>query len=239
LVNSGDLLVSIATGMRPSTAQIALKALELSLKSLPVHVPAVRSAEIHVVCWDGNEVPYYPYGLGGRSAAWQVRHGPKAECLNSSLERYGKLPEWWLTLDDDAVIGERTVPALMSILEVDPSVGLVGAWNDLSEPDRGVLVPQAGHQVQYGVNFCVGGALHLIPRRTLETVGSYDAALVRHEDAEYSARVRAAGMHAVLVRDVAVALLPDDGVVPSYRDRILAMHYSGWDPRSDRKEELA
>jgi GT2 family glycosyltransferase len=152
---------------------------------------------------------------------------------------YGKNPEWWITLDDDTVVGEMTIPNLIDVCAMDDSLGLIGAWNDHSErtPERGNLVRLGDHTVQYdkgGNPFCVGGALHMIPKRALDRVGPY-ADMPRHEDAEYSERIRLSGMSAVLVRTIPVAVLPDDQVVASYRDRIKAMHYGGWDPRADRK----
>jgi hypothetical protein len=193
---------------------------------------------VHVATWDGKTPQFLPRSPLGSVEVFNLSHGVKPELLNKSLEKYGQNPQWWVTLDDDTVVGEMTLPNLLELADLDRSLGLIGAWNDHSErvPERGNLQTLGSHTVQYdrgGNSFCVGGALHLIPKRALDKVGAY-ADMPRHEDAEYTDRIRLAGMCAVLVRTVPVAVLPDDQVVASYRDRIKAMHYGGWDPRADR-----
>ena len=236
---SEDLLVSVATGMRPKTSEIALKALDLSLSVLPTLRPEVDRITVHVGTWDGKVPSYLPASQNGRVKHFNMDYGVKPEILNESLRRYGATPSWWVTLDDDTIVGENTLPGLMQISSLDVNIGLLGAWNDHSErePARGVVRKVGDHDVQYddsGYPFCVGGALHLIPGRVLDRIGPY-ADQPRHEDAEYTDRVRLAGFRAVLVRTVPVAVLPDDNVVEGYRDRIKAMHYGGYDPRVQRK----
>lgn len=230
-----DLLISVATGMRPKTSQIALRAIELAVAVLPTFRPEL-AATVHIATWDSEAPSYLP--TVPQLEVFDMPHGVKPELVNKSLEKYGKNPSWWVTLDDDTVLGEMTLPYLINLAELDESLGLIGAWNDHSErnPERGTTRKLGDHDVQYddgGHSFCVGGALHLIPKRALDRLGPY-ADMPRHEDAEYTDRVRLAGMKAVLVKTVPVAVLPDDKVVASYRDRIRAMHYGGWDPRTDR-----
>lgn len=228
-----SILVSLATGSRPKTAEIALKALEQSLAPLQ----ADFDVELHIGLWAINEkIAYVPKAVS--TVLFEIDKGIKPEIVNRSLHSFGKTPTWWVTLDDDVVISDRTIPNLISVIRDDEHIGLAGAWNDHSErePIRGKVRTVANHQVQYddgGNAFCVGGALHLIPGSVVDKLGPY-MEIPRHEDAEYSHRVRQAGMHAVLVRTSPVVVLPDDGVNSWYRGRIKAMDF-GYDPRRDRE----
>lgn len=231
-----DVLISIATGERPFTAEIALKALTLAIRELKSSRPNT-AVTVHLGVWDGKTPSYLP--VADEVRVFELRHGVKPEILNKSLELYGEPPRYWVTMDDDVVLGFKTLPEMLKLAEQYPEFGLWGAWNDESEQDRGAVQSMSGHQVQWDLNgyppFCVGGAFHLIPRTTVERVGVYPEDRPRHEDAEYSSQVRAAGLRAVLVRSLAVSVLPNDRVIEGYRDRILAMHYGSYDPRNNRR----
>lgn len=251
---SEEVLISLATGDRPRTAEVALKALSLAVAHLKTFRPTVTHVEVHVGAWDDKPPLFVP--VADEVNVFFLRHGVKPEILNHSLTLFQQkrvekdlvetLPDWWFTMDDDIVLGAKTMVELIELAELAPEVGLWGAWNDESErtPPRGVVRQIEGmdHDVQFdnaGHPFCVGGALHLVPRATVKRVGTYADDHPRHEDAEYTDRVRSAGMRAVLVKTLPVTVLPDDGVIEGYRDRIKAMHYGGWDPRANRRAENA
>lgn len=231
------VLISLATGARPFTSEIALKALTLAVRELKTS-GLFTHVTVHLGVWDGKTPSYLP--VADELRVFELRHGVKPEILNHSLRLYGEEhPRWWFTMDDDVVLAAQTLPEMVKLAQQVPAIGLWGAWNDESEQDRGTVVRVGSHLVQNdrgGAPFCVGGALHLVPRETLIKVGSYPDLRPRHEDAEYCNRVRAAGLSAVLVRTLGVAVLPSDGVTEGYRDHILRMHYQNYDPRSRRAE---
>lgn len=221
-------LISVATGRRPRTAEVSLKAMWLHIRD---RVLDEKVIEFHVVRWDktGPE-------MDGPRNLW-LEGGGKPQCLNLSLETFkrehdGELPRTWFTLDDDAVWGMGLTERMEAVLAQDERIGLLGAANEGMERGRGsVQMINTGHEicgseeVQYGTDFCVGGATHAIPRRTLEQIPKYPDVWPRREDELLTQQVRVLGMQACIARTISVAMLPDDRVDPEYRSYLLKRHY--------------
>jgi hypothetical protein len=219
-------LISVATGRRPLTAEVALKALWLHVGD------RVREGtiDLHVIRWHESA----PVLVGARNL-W-LEGAPKPRCLNHSLEVFkhdrGDLPETWLTLDDDVVWTLGVPQRMEAVLRTDLDIWLLGAWNDGGELNRGEVRFMATgdnympvESIQYGVDFCVGGSTHAVPRRTLEVFGGYSERFPRREDEFLSESVREIGKQAAIARSIGVASLPDDQWDPTYRHMVRRMHY--------------
>ena len=217
------ILWSLATGGRPKTAAISLAATAFLASQM-------NDIQVDVVRWkDDTEVPESLNVI-------EMPYTTKPEALNASLaayeDRHG-LPDFWVTTDDDIVLSSDTLTNIIQVMDEDRSIWLGSGWNDGCErnPPRGVLRSVGQHVVQYdngGEPFCVGGALHVIRRELLETLGPYSTDHPRTEDDEFTRRVRGSGHKAVIVRTAVVAIMPDDGVWEEYRPRLLKMHWEGW-----------
>lgn len=174
-----------------------------------------------VVLWDDSDGPPVEAFFLSRPGA------TKQECHAAALEAYrqdrGDLPDVWYVVDDDVVPEVGTFDALAKVLDADVGFGLAGPWHRAQEPNRGQARWHTccEETIQHGTDFVVGGAVHAIPRRTLETIGYPPAGPVpegfsRHDDFNLTQAVRAAGMQAVIVRSRYVILLLDDGQDPDY-----------------------
>lgn len=157
----------------------------------------------------------------------EVPGGSRAEVHNSALEYWrikheGDIPDVWFAVDDDIVPCQNMFDRMEAVLEADPDIFLLGAWNDGSQrQENGVTHGweglKAGEIIQYGVDFNVGGAVQAIPKRAIEQIGVYDPMMVWLEDHDYTQRVRAAGKHAAIARTIFAVVLKDDGDDPNYR----------------------
>jgi len=229
-------LLAFATGGRPLTSGIMQKALHMATREVD------RSQlEIVGVRWQNDTAVRTPFRVicepnchAGRAYNLALRH---------FTLRHGELPEFFFTMDDDALVGTQTLDRMRAILDADHRIGLLGAWNDMSERGRG-LVEVVQHRLgedmvqtdRGGAPFCVGGALHAIPRRALERMaaevipagapvkpGDVYLEEVRREDEALGRRIAHLGMTTAIALTVPVGLLPDDGVDPEYRTRINAL----------------
>lgn len=225
-----SVLIAFATGGRPRTSYVMQAALELAL---PEPVRKSVGIEIHAVRWKKDTTTAFAHKdvLGAYPAkAYDM-------VLSDYHEKHGEYPEYFFTLDDDCIAGRDTYARMMVILDAHPDIGLIGAWNDQSERGRGavgLVQHKMGEDLLQmdddGEPFCVGGAMHAIPRRTIEAVvakssdGLLYPQVIRREDEGLTARVRDLGLHAVLALTIPIALLPDDEIDPNYRNWILAQH---------------
>lgn len=235
-------LIAMPTGGRPTTSRIAQQALGLVLQQRDDTV-------VYVQHWrnDTARLPDFMHV--------SAKDSHPAGCYNAALRWYrrafGRLPEVFFTMDDDVIIGEYTLDKLASILRTDQTIGLLGAWNNLAEPARGhreelsyqIESPlrgatyfgsefngaQTSDTIQYGPGFCVGGALHAIPKFTISLAELYSQDLyenrAREEDAALTHQVTAWGFRVAIAVTVPVAILPDDTFNPWYRSAILRLHY--------------
>jgi hypothetical protein len=221
--------VTWSTGRRPLTA-------ELSIEGLKLQGGVDWQRDFVEIRW--ADTPNYPrdhplvYALGASRGeahniglmTWQGKHG-------------GDLPDVWFCVDDDIVPCRGMFARMVALLEADPNIYLLGAWNDAAErKDDGSYFGQArvlaGEVVQYGTDFAVGGAVQAIPRRTLDEVGMYDPEMVWLEDSDMTARVRQHGKEACIARTVYAVVLNDDGIDPNYRQEMTDIFFA------KRKEKL-
>lgn len=225
-------LVTWSTGRRPYTAQAALDALviqtnrdvERELVIVQWHtVGPLRTYDYRVVDTNGtNRARSHLKGL----ADWQKR--------NEAGEIF---PDYWFCFDDDVVPCRDYFDRMQAICEADPSIGVIGPWNDCAQRQtngdwHGDTKLVAGEWVQYGTDFNVGGAGMCIPKRTLVDVGYYDPEMTWLEDHDFTQRVRAAGLQACVARTVFAVILEDDLYDPAYRGEMTELFLK------NRKEKL-
>ena len=225
-----DVLITMTTGARPETAMISVAALDQAFRHLHEwNISAVVDIrQWHILGPEAlPEYFFYHFSDGGY----------KADLLNASFYWYvvhmGKQPDIWITLDDDVVISVENIVSSVQLLEDKSELGLVGAWNHLSELDRGTLQRHKYMLYQTGNDFCVGGAFHALPKRIFnsqpsayqEDFGIYPAGLMREEDYHLTRIIREQNFDVALLVSHPVVVLSDDEVVPDYRQRILDMHY--------------
>lgn len=221
--------ITWSTGRRPLTAQASLDAIRVQLRPDP--------DEFTVVQWHPNG-PWNTYDYrrittDGTNRAVSHNSGLMAW----SREHDNEMPDYWFTLDDDIVPCRIMFDRMQAVIDEDSAIGLLGAWNDGSQRDGdgdyfGGDAVVAGEVVQYGVDFNVGGAVQLIPKRTLDLLGPYDPEMTWLEDHDYTQRVRQAGYEAAIARTVFAVVLEDDGIEPTYREEMLALFFK------NRKEKL-
>lgn len=214
-------LIAFPTGGRPLTSHVMQQALKLALiDRSDVEVTCIRWREDTETLFPTIDVPNITPG-----AAFNL-------ALANFVVKWGDIPEVFITMNDDTVIGMQTIDRLGAIAFADPQIGVLGAWNDLSERGRGQLMTlnhgMGSDIIQYGEDFCVGGALHLIPKRAISRFYKDEMLYpetLRREDEYFCNKVRTS-MKAVLATTVPIALLPDDKLNPWYRDAIITMHYT-------------
>lgn len=200
-------LISIATGRRPVTSRICFDALALQDRA---------AKEDTIVCVWAPPVDTHPFRQ-------IVRPGlSKPEALNRTLDVWReetgeRWPDVWVTMDDDIVIGQGALRALEAFLGEQENFWLVSAWNCGSQNFKGQLERYGDELVQVGISFCVGGAIHAIPRRALEAIGEYSENTSFYADDNYTARVLDAGKQVGILRSRVAVHLSDDGVDPDYR----------------------
>lgn len=189
-------------------------------------VQSYGSEYLNVIAWDMVVPPQCYEELADRTI-WLLK-ASKPVCHNTALRTYqehtGSFPDIWFTMDDDFILGIGCLLALEAVLNEDTNIGLASVWNCGSQKNKGHLKMVAGEQVQFGDGFTVGGAIHAIPRRTLERVGLYDESRPRHEDSKMTLDVRSSGMDAVIIRSRYAVEIPWDGEDPGYRQWLLDMN---------------
>jgi hypothetical protein len=227
-------------GGRPKTSAVVIPALKMVVDVMrgdltQPGLPNTYEVDVHMMHW-----------MRGYWASWARNYeedgGVKPDLLNKSLRAYmlshPEPPDYWVCMDDDVVLSVGTLQSIFTVLDADEDIYLAGAWNEVSEFGRGNSVMVGGQDVQYGENFCVGGAVHVFPQRAigaLSAAGGVYPDVVREEDVLVTNAVRRLGKKAVLVRSAPVAIMANDGVYPAYYDFILALHYAGYDPRRQGK----
>lgn len=229
-----DILITMPTGARPETAMISVAALDLAFRHLSKwNISAVVDIRQWHPTGPGAFPDYFFHHLSDG--------GYKADLLNTSWLWYnlhtGKSPDVWITLDDDTVVITENIVAAVDLLNDKPEIGLVGAWNHLSELDRGELHRHKYIQYQTGNDFCVGGAFHAIPKRAFnnepgryyQDFDIYPGGVMREEDMYLTKKTRDLGYETAIMLSHPVSVLPDDEYIFDYRQRILEMHYQRLD----------
>lgn len=207
-----NVLVSMSAGRRPKTAQASIDALRLMDPWLVEHLTIVQWAP-------------KPFLNAGGIKVVQRLGASRAQAHNTALYEHRREhgnPDRWLILDDDVVICWGLFERMNAVLEADPDIWILGAWNDGAERNtdgsyRGEVRIVAGETIQYGNDFCVGGAIQMWRRETIEAYGGYDESRPWLEDSSITQRVRDDGHHAVIARTIFGVILRDDNVDPSYR----------------------
>lgn len=215
-------LISLATGRRPVTANHCLWAL----------AQTEGTEDLLVVRWEPGPFPSQVYQR--EIARSHLIGGTKARCQNHALalwqDAHGdESPDVWFTLDDDVICGRGALSACERVLAADPEIGLVGVWNDCSEPLRPDQTETiAGERVQTTRTFdwTVGGPVHAIPRRVLDLGFRYDETNPRHDDWLATREILALGYKVALIVSRYVVVLPDDGTDPDYRAWITETHFA-------------
>lgn len=221
--------ITWTTGRRPYTAQTSLEAIRIQLDP--------PRDEFIIVQWNTvgppNRRDFFTLPSMGTNRAqghnaglawWRDRH-------------HGEWPDYWFALDDDVLPCQRMFERMQAVTDADERIGLLGAWNDGCQRTEdggyhGQTQMVAGEVVQFGTDFNVGGAVSLIPKRTLDRLGPYDPEMTWLEDHDYTQRVRAAGMEAAIARTIFAGILVDDGYEPEYRAQMTAEFFK------NRKEKL-
>lgn len=194
---------------------------------MAMKLQGIRPSQIVAVKWADGE----PSGPAGLSFI-EVPGGSRAACHNAGLDHWmmyrnqGEPPDVWFAVDDDVVPCRGLFDRMERVLAADPSIYLLGAWNDCAERQtngdwHGEQRLVTDEWVQYGTDFNVGGAVQAIPRRTIEEVGTYNEEMVWLEDHDLTTRVRQAGHEAAIARTIFAVVLEDDGVDPTYRQEMV------------------
>lgn len=213
-----SILVSIATGRRPRTAELALACLRHQYPEMVDHIIVVQWADsCDLEGWRVIKLPGANRAQAHNAAYrwWTHAHGP---------------PQLWFTMDDDVVLPSpesfrregitenRSVFKRMArALAVRPRCGVLGAWNEGVVPLVPLRQEMAGGEVIVPA-VVVGGAFTVIPQRTVQGIGLLDESVPGMEDTEYSQRCQGSGLGTWLAQSISVVLLRSDGLDPTYHD---------------------
>lgn len=133
-----------------------------------------------------------------------ARNERLATAINAGLTA-ARAP-WICLLNNDVLVTEGWLDELIRVAEADPGIGLVNPMSSEFNlwPRRGESIDEIARRMERhrGATMespgCVGFCM-LIPARVLKTVGGWDERFRCYfEDADYSARVRAAGWRCVI-----------------------------------------